>query len=179
MQLVHRKVPREFLDVLPEGVKFITRHGQEFLVVEEICCPNGHSLMSDRVRIHNEPSICIAIDRPEGRGLVFIDAYWGSHAKLFNFMADPDHPMEYADARCPHCGVSLVVERNCAQMGCSSTKSLHLQLPGDRNSVYVCAKMGCPGHTIVVGSVPTHITEEINTINFFGYGEDDDAFGGI
>ncbi len=180
MQLIHRTIPREFLEMLPEGMKFIHRHGTEFLVVEELLCPQGHSLMVDSVRLHDEPSISIAVTRPEGTGLVFIDAYWGSHAKLFNFMADADHPMDYADAHCPRCGASLVVERACGRIDCDSAKSLALHLPGDEgNMIYVCAKLGCPDHSIVVGDVPSTVREEVNGINFFGYGDDDNVFGGI
>ena len=180
MQLIHRKIPREFLEVLPEGMKFIHRHGEEFLVVEELLCPNGHSLMVDSVRIHDEPSISIAVHLPQGAtGLIFIDAYWGSHAKLYNFLADASHPLDYADAHCPHCGVSLVVERECGRMECDSSRSLMFALPGEGNFVSVCAKLGCPDHRIVVGDAPRRVTEEVNEINFFGYGDDDDAFGGI
>jgi len=179
MQLIHRKIPREFLEMLPEGMKFIHRHGKEFLVVEELLCPNGHSLMVGSVRIHDEPSISITVNRSEGPGLIFIDAYWGSHAKLYNFIADATHPMDYADAHCPHCGVSLVVERECGRMECDSNRSIKLHLPGEGNFVSVCARLGCPDHRIVVGDVPSRIIEAVSEINFFGYGDDDEAFGGI
>jgi hypothetical protein len=179
MQLIHRKIPREFLEMLPEGMKFIHRHGKEFLVVEELLCPNGHSLMVESVRIHDEPSIRISVERPEGSGLIFIDAYWGSHAKLYNFIADPSHPMDYAQAHCPHCGASLVVDRSCGRIDCGSQKSLMFRLPGEGNAIYVCAKLGCPDHSIVVGNVPAQVAKEVDQINFFGYGDDDEAFGGI
>lgn len=178
MQLVHRKIPREFLKVLPEGMKFVHRHEEEFLVVEQLYCARGHSLMVDSVRIHDEPSISIAVKRAEGAGLIFIDAYWGSHAKLYNFMADPSHPMLYADAHCPHCDVSLVVEREC-ESPCRSTRGLVFYLPGGENRITVCARLGCPDHRIVVGGAPLKVQEEVSRINFFGYGIDDDAFGGI
>ena len=180
MQLIHRKIPREFLEMLPEGMKFINRHGQEFLVVEEVTCSRGHSLMYPNVRIHDEPSICLEVHRPGSeKGLIFVDAYWGSHAKLYSFQAEPDRPMEYVEAFCPHCGVSLVVDRACGNLECDSTKSVEFLLPGEANRIYVCAKLGCPDHSIVVGKVPHEITEEINGINFFGHGDEDEAFGGI
>jgi hypothetical protein len=179
MQLIHRKVPREFLEVLPEGMKFINRHGEEFLVIEELLCPKGHSLMVDSVRIHDEPSIRIAVDRPDGPGFIFIDAYWGSHAKLFTFMADPTRPTEYAEATCPHCGTSLVVDRPCGRMECDSTRSLMFRFPQEGNAIYVCARLGCPDHSIVVGGAPQAVSEEVDEINFFGHGDDNEAFGGI
>lgn len=179
MELIHRTIPREFLDVLPEGMKFIHRHGKEFLVVEELLCPNGHSLMVESVRIHGEPSIRIAIERPEGTGLIFIDSFWGSHAKLFTFLADPTRPMAYAEAHCPHCGVSLVVDRRCGRFDCDSSRSLRFILPGAGNTIYVCAKLGCPDHAIIVSNISESIAEKVNQINYFGYGEDDEAFGAI
>jgi hypothetical protein len=178
MQLIHRKVPREFLEMLPDGMKFIHRHGKEFLVVEELMCPNGHSLMEESVRIHDEPSIKIAVERPNGLGLIFIDAFWGSHAKLYDFMPAPSEEVTYPVAHCPECGASLVIKRSCSRMECDSDRSFVFHLPGENNFIYVCAKLGCPDHSIVVGGVPQHLTKLVNEINFFGYGEEE-QFKGI
>jgi hypothetical protein len=179
MRLVHRSIPREFLEVLPEGVKFIHRHGKEFLVVEELLCPQGHSLMADSVRIHDEPSISIAVQLRDRTGLVYIDAYWGSHAKLFDFMADPESPADYTDARCPHCGASLAAPGDCARIDCDSNRSLVLRLPGDSNVITACARLGCPEHRIIIGGLPQRVQEEVSRINFFGCGVFDEAFEGI
>lgn len=178
MQLIHHKVPRDFLEMLPEGMKFLNRHGKEFLVVERVTCPNGHSLMAETVRIHDEPSIRIAVERSGGDGHVFIDAYWGSHAKLFDFLADASRPIVDAHAKCPECGVSLLVNRACSRIGCGSAASIAFRLPGAGNVIYACARLGCPDHSIVVGGVPTTLTEAVSEINFFGEGEDD-QFRGI
>ena len=178
MELIHRKVPREFLEVLPDGMKFIHKHGKEYLVVEELLCPNGHSLMSPSVRIHDEPSIRIDVRRPSGVGKVFIDAFWGSHAKLFDFMTVGDESIAHAEALCPQCGASLLVDRQCGRIGCDSAKSILFRLPGDDDRIYVCARMGCPDHSIVVGGVPQSVAEAVSEINFFGHGEDE-MFKGI
>lgn len=179
MKLIHRTIPREFLEILPEGVKFIHRHGEEFLVVEEALCPKGDSLMVDSVRIHDEPSISISVKLGQQTGLIFIDAYWGSHAKLFNFMVDPAHPVDYADAHCPHCGVSLVTHRACGLPDCDSVRGIVFRLPGEGDSIVACARLGCPDHRIIVGGASQRLQEEVSQINFFGYGIDDEAFGGI
>lgn len=178
MQLIHRKVPREFLEMLPDGMKFIHHHGKEFLVVEELACSKGHSLMEESVRIHDEPSIKIAVERPNGLGLIFIDAFWGSHAKLYNFMPAPDEKVTFAAAHCPTCGESLVVDRPCGRMECDSQRSFKFHLPGHENVIYVCSKLGCPDHSIVVGGLPQRLTRLVSEINFFGYGEDE-QFKGI
>lgn len=104
MELIHRKIPREFLEILPDGLKFIRKHGKEFLVVEELFCPNGHSLMGESVWIHDEPSIKIAMDRSNGIGRIFIDAFWGSCAKLYDFFPAPSEETTHLKAQCPFCG---------------------------------------------------------------------------
>lgn len=178
MRLVHRSIPREFLEVLPEGMKFIHQHDQEFLVVEELACPAGHSLMSESVRIHGEPSIAIAIRRAGATNRLFVDAFWGSHAKLYDFMPEPGESLELAEAVCPECGVSLVVAGSCSAQGCSCTQRIELLLPRAGDRISVCARVGCPDHRLEVGGVPTQVNELVNEINFFGYGEDE-QFNGI
>ena len=164
--------------MLPDGLKFIHRHGKEFLVVEELYCPNGHSLMAERVRIHDEPSIEIAVSRPNGTGLIFIDAFWGSHAKLYSFLPAPSEDIVHFEAQCPVCGVSLTVERSCGRMECDSKQNFLFHLPGEHNFVYVCARLGCPEHSIVIGGIPHHLNKIVSDINYFGYGEEE-QFKGI
>jgi len=57
MELRHTKIPVRFLERLPDGLKYLHRNGKEYLVVERLTCPNGHSLMATSVHIHDEPSI--------------------------------------------------------------------------------------------------------------------------
>lgn len=178
MRLVHRSIPREFLEVLPEGMKFIHHNGHEFLVVEELTCPAGHTLMSESVRIHGESSIAIAIRRAGATSRLFVDAFWGSHAKLYDFLPEPGESLELAEAVCPACGVSLLVTGSCSEEGCDSAKRIELQLPRAGDRISVCARVGCPDHRLEVGGVPKQVNELVNEINFFGYGEDE-QFNGI
>ena len=50
MKLTDKAIPTEFLEMLPEGFLFLNKHGRRFLVVEEVTCPAGCSLMDDAVR---------------------------------------------------------------------------------------------------------------------------------
>jgi hypothetical protein len=178
MELVHRRIPREFLESLPDGFEFIHRNGKEFLVVAELGCPAGHSLMAPHVRIHDQPSIKIQLARPAGRGTVFIDAFWGSHAKLFDFLPDPGEDLRFAEACCPACGVSLMATLACERPGCGSAAAIVLRLPGSGNLIQVCARLGCPEHRLVLGGVARDLTRAVSAINFFGHGEEE-QFGGI
>lgn len=178
MELVHRKVPAEFLDALPEGMKFIHRKGKDFLVVEELRCPNGHSLISESVRIHGEPSIRVRIRPEEGAGLIFLDSFWGSHAKLYSFIPSARDQVDYIDAFCPECGVSMAVADACPHDTCGSEKSLLFHLPGAHNGVYVCARLGCPAHFLSITNLPRGVVERVSEINYFGHGEEE-MFHGI
>jgi hypothetical protein len=175
MELVHSEIPREFLDVLPDGIKYIVRHGKDFLVVENICCPNGHSLMVEKVRIHGEPAVAIGVKIGEQKGNFFVDAFWGSHKKLCDFFPEAGAVVE---AFCPVCGVSLMVEEGCGEKGCGAGKHIQLLLPGAKNRVLVCGRLGCPGHRLEIQAVSGQVVKKLSDINFFGT-QIDDFFGGI
>jgi hypothetical protein len=175
MELVHNEIPREFLDVLPEGIKYIARQGKDFLVVERVCCPNGHSLMVDTVRIHGEPAIKINVRVNSLEGSFFIDAFWGSHKKLCDFFPDGAATV---DALCPVCGASLMVEDSCGEKNCNTTKHIQMLLPQEKNRILVCGRLGCPGHRLEIQAAPGQIIQKVSDINFFG-SQIDDFFGGI
>lgn len=177
MELKHTSIPTEFITHLPEGMKLVNRHGRQFLVVEEAYGPNGERLISEAVRIHGEPSVQFEIQIGEDRGMVFVDAYWGSHAKLFSFPVCADESTTTADAYVPHSDISLLGEYHCDIEGCSSNRGIVLHLPGGKNSVTVCARLGCPGHHIDIASIPEPVIQSVNKLNFFGTSSvDDDWF---
>lgn len=178
MELIHKQVPTEFVEMLPEGMKFIHRAGKEFLVVEEVRCPKGHPLMAETVRIHGEPSIHFDIRRGGQQNRIFIDAFWGSHEKLFSFLPAPGESLVTVDAICPTCGASLMEHRECPRVDCDSDRSIVFRLPGEGNVIRVCGKVGCPDHSIHVGGVPSDVARLVDEINFFGYGEEE-QFRGI
>ena len=64
----------------------MTRNEDDFLLVEAAFCPRGHSLIVDSVRIHDEASVKLKLIIGDESGFVFVDAFWGSHAKLFSFI---------------------------------------------------------------------------------------------
>jgi hypothetical protein len=178
MELIHNEIPLEFLHALPEGIKYVVRHGKDFLVVEEVTCPNGHSLMSENVRIHGEPSLKIGVEIGNEKGHFFIDAFWGSHKKLFDFIPPLGPAPVIVKSFCPTCGTSLIVEDLCSIPDCKTKEHILLLLPGKKNRILVCARLGCPGHRLEVQELPHEVTEKISGINFFGTGIDD-YFGGI
>ena len=175
MELIHNIIPPNFFFFLPKGIKFVNKESKEFLVIENLTCPEGHSLMADTVKIHGEPSIKLIFETADREGAVFIDSYWGSHSKLFSFIPQSTDPV---DIKCPVCGKSMLIDMKCEHEGCGFDKAVMLKLPGNANKIYVCAKLGCPGHKIDINEIPDNISEIISEINYFGT-QEDNYFEGI
>ena len=166
MDVSDHRIPLQFLAGLPEGIKYISRQGVDYLVVEELRCPSGHSLMDEDVRIHGEASIKIRVGLGGGEGLVYLDPFWGGHTKLFSFLPPSLPAGALAEASCPTCGAGLDIDEPCAEPECSSGKGFCFYLPGMRNRIHICARLGCPGHVMEISEMPQEVRESLNRINF-------------
>ena len=176
MKLVHNEIPVEFLRSLPEGMKLVNRHGREFLVVEEVYSRKGAPLISDSVRIHGEPTIRVGVKIGGQEGLIFVDAFWGSHAKLYGFVPDLAQADTVVEAFVPETGESLMTEWTCDVEGCGCRSAIEFQLPGGKNTIQVCARFGCPGHRIVLSELDEPVADTVSGINYFGAGSLDDTW---
>jgi hypothetical protein len=174
MKLVHNTIPVEFLQAMPEGMKLVNRHGHEFLVVESVTSRSGRPLVTESVRIHGEPSIRIGMKIGDSEGLIFVDAFWGSHSKLYGFLPDLSDGEQIVDAFEADSRESLMIDRVCDVEGCGCTRGIELVLPGGKNTIQVCARLGCPGHRIVLADMAKPVEDSVSGINFFGAGSLDD-----
>jgi hypothetical protein len=179
MKLTAKKIPDEFIRAIPRGFRLIRKQGHDFLLVESLFCANGHNLTVDSVRIHDEPSIKLKVVINDESGLLFVDSFWGSHTKLFSFVPNVagKGPI-YAETRCPYCDVVMTERYACAQKGCGSERSVLLLLPGGKNKIHVCARLGCPGHVLDIVDMPQKVVRSVNVINYFGAGAED-LFGNL
>ncbi len=179
MELPVKDIPQEFLKSIPKGIRLIKRNQKDFLLVESLFCPKGHELIVDSVRIHDKPSIKIKVTINNESGFLFIDSYWGSHAKLFSSLPPVSaDETTYVEAFCPTCNISIIEHFSCPQEGCDSNKNILLLLPGLNNKIHVCAKLGCPGHQLEINDLPHGLVDSVSGINFFGAGVNE-IFGGI
>lgn len=179
MELIVDKIPPEFIKSIPKGFRLVKKNKRNFLLVESIFCPRGHNVVIDSVRIHEEASIKLKIVINNAPGFLFIDSFWGSHAKLFSFI--PPNTVgqtAYVEAFCPYCDADMNEAYPCSHEGCESKRGLLLLLPGNKNRIHVCAKLGCPGHKLEINDLPAQLIDTVSKINFFGSGADD-VFGGI
>jgi hypothetical protein len=158
-----------FLNHIPRGMKYVMRNGKDFLVVEQVFCPNGHSLIVDNVRLHGEPSITMVLRVGKAEGTVYLDSFWGSHDKLYSFIPDlRDIGSEKNDVMCPSCDCTLVTKMKKGCKVCGSEDLIVLHLPGSQNKIMACARLGCPWHHILVEDISHKYTEMVDDINYFG-----------
>ncbi len=179
MKLTARRIPEEFVRAIPKGFRLVKRQGNHFLLIESLFCPNGHNLIVDSVRIHDEASIKLKVVINGETGFIYVDAFWGSHAKLFSFIpkrAGEGHV--FVEVHCPYCDVVMTEDYACTQKGCGSGKSVLLRLPGNENKIHVCARLGCPGHVLEIRDMSRQVVRSVNVINYFGAGGSD-PFPGI
>ncbi len=174
MKLIAKRIPDEFVRAIPRGFRLVKKQDHDFLLVESLFCPHGHNLVVDSVRIHDEASIKLKVVINNESGLLFVDAFWGSHSKLFSFIPKvTGKEPAFVEAYCPYCDAALSERYPCAQKGCGSDSSVLLMLPGGINKIHVCAKLGCPGHLLDIVDMPQKLVRSISVINYFGAGGND------
>lgn len=173
MKLHRKEIPEAFKKKMPPGFKLVSRGGHDFLAVQAVFCRNGHHLLDDSVHIHGEPALKLTVKIGKNKGIMFIDSYWGSHAKLFSFFPGLVEEHALVKAYCPQCGVTMMVPYACDIQGCDSEQGIRFHLPGEDNRVTVCAKLGCPGHQLKITSIPSELARSMSQINFFGEGADE------
>ena len=179
MKLTPRKIPDRFIQAIPRGFRLVKKQGHDFLLIESLFCPNGHNLVVDNVRIHDEASVKLKVVVNGESGFLFVDAFWGSHAKLFSFIpkCTGTEPTS-AEVYCPYCDAPMLEQYTCPQKGCGSEQGALLRLPGGQNKIHVCARLGCPGHELDIKDMSRDVVRSVSVINYFGAGVDD-LFGDV
>lgn len=169
MKLKHSTIPQEFLSNIPRGMKYVMRNGKDFLVVEQVFCPAGHSLMVDNVRLHGEPSICMTLRVGGAEGAVDPGLVLGQPRQALQF-----HPQSHGrgpgeeQRPVPLVRLSLVTRMKKGCKTCGSNHIIVMHLPGAQNKIMACAGLGCPWHRIVAEEVSHKYTEMVDDINYFG-----------
>ena len=169
-------IPAEFIEKLPEGFKVTNRKGAVYVVVHDLRCPNGHSLMTDAIRFHGEPAIHMRVKGGGVKGTMFLDPFWGLHQKLFDFMFKANHPNPTITASCPECNASLMVSRKCDSPDCKSEEFIEFNLPRKNDKIDVCGRWGCPEHNISIGMFDDAVRDAVSRIN---YGQDIHTHGEV
>jgi hypothetical protein len=110
------------------------------LIISELYCPNGHTLINDRAVFNGYKGILIGIRRGDSRGFVALSPICGDKTRI---SIDIDLPADcLVKLFCPLCGIDLPVYANC---GCGG-ELIALFLTREANfmdCIGVCNRIGC------------------------------------
>ena len=175
--------------VFPEDVVPVVLAGAEAFDSGVECDHVAGRGLARRVGIKTAVHFKILADEPRqparippgaGRGCAQAsDAFWGSHTRLFSFIPKTSgKEPAFAEISCPYCDAGMMEHYKCTFKECGSEKSVLVMLPGGKNKIHVCARLGCPGHVLDIIDMPQKVVRSVNVINYFGAGSED-PFGSV
>jgi hypothetical protein len=110
------------------------------LVVCEVFCPAGHSLISERAVFNGYPGILLGVGLDENKGLVALSPIYGDKTRI---SVDIDLPVDrIVSLFCPTCGIDLPRYATC---GCGSdlTALFLTRYASFNDCIGVCNRIGC------------------------------------
>lgn len=119
---------------------------KEVLVVKELYCPKGHSLLNPRASFNGHPGIVVRVTAAAGQGLMALSPIYGVKSR---FALDVDlQPGELVSLRCPTCDTELPTHSPCSCGGQIVAMFLTPQASfGD--SIGVCNRIDCTNATLI------------------------------
>ncbi|MBN1755566.1 hypothetical protein JW877_05050 [bacterium] len=118
----------------------------------EVKCPHcSNSLMDDRVKVSNRPSIVLDGLYETKRGKVFLSSVYGDIEKIDHTEAPFGELVTFF---CPHCGKPLNSTSFCSICGAPMVTLSLLRAPGMGE---ICSRKGCPSHCIKFSDIENEI----------------------
>ncbi len=129
------------------GILFIPRpkttelgKAKKIMVVKDCFCPNGHSLISSRVRFGSYNGIFLKVRTSNGEGFIALSPVFGDKSRI---SLDVDLPEgELIEILCPECSAELPVYGKCE---CGGDLKVTFTRPevDFNNCVGFCNRVGC------------------------------------
>ena len=126
--------------IFPSPMTRELRESPKVLVVQECFCPNGHNLVSPRVRFNRFPGIMFKVRLDEGDGLVALSPIFGDKSRI---TLDVDLVKDsILTPYCPHCDIQLPTYGPC---GCGGDLAALFTTRSEDfgNCVGVCTRVDC------------------------------------
>lgn len=113
---------------------------QKVLIVRELFCPAGHSLIGKRAVFNGHPGILLGVGVNERKGLVALSPICGDKTRI---SLDIDLPEEQiVNLFCPTCGIDLPRYATCG-CGADLTALFLTQKNSFSDCIGVCNRIGC------------------------------------
>lgn len=125
--------------LIPNPVRQVTGMAK-VLMISELFCPAGHSLISPRAVFNGYPGILLGVGCNENKGLVALSPIYGDKTRV---AVDIDLPEQsIVNLFCPTCGMDLPRYARC---GCEADlRALFLTREASyADCIVVCNRIGC------------------------------------
>jgi hypothetical protein len=110
------------------------------LIVRELFCPAGHSLISERAVFNGYPGILLGVGLNDRKGLVALSPICGDKARI---SLDIDLPEDcIVNLCCPTCGIDLPRYATCS-CGADLTALFLTRDASFADCIGVCNRIGC------------------------------------
>ena len=136
--------------IIPKPKKLTQNEEDLMLIIKECYCPNGHNLISNRVRFAGFPGILLKAKKEDGsEGLIALSPIWNEKSRI---SLDLDlHKGEKLELFCPKCGEALPIYNKCPICH-GDLVSMFLEPNNDfSNCLSVCNVIDCPEAEIKKG----------------------------
>lgn len=125
---------------IPRPKKSDEEKAKKIIVVTDCYCPQGHSLISSRVRFGNYNGIFLKVRTSNGEGYIALSPVFGDKSRI---SLDVDLPEgELIEILCPECNVGLPVYGKC-ECGGDLKVTFTIPAPDFNNCVGFCNRVGC------------------------------------
>ena len=137
--------------IIPKQEKKEQNKEDLMLVIKECYCPNGHNLISNRVKFNGFAGILLKAKKEDGsEGFLALSPIWNDKSRI---SLDLDlHKGEELELFCPECGAALPVYSKCPLCH-GDLVAMFLEPKKDfSNCLSICNVIGCPEAEIKKGS---------------------------
>ena len=135
--------------IVPNPVEKPESAVEKVIVVNELYCPDGHSLISNRATFNGYPGILVTAVQGDGsKGLLALSPIYGEKSRVALGLELVSG--EQLELRCPHCSVALPTHSLCA---CgASLVSLFLDTETKfTHCIGVCERVDCANAKVISG----------------------------
>jgi hypothetical protein len=125
--------------IMPNPVRKAAQSAK-VLIVHDLFCPSGHSIISDRAVFNGYPGIILGVRLNVKKGLVALSPICGDKTRI---SIDIDLPADHiVNLFCPTCGIDLPRYASCG-CGAELTALFLTREASYADCIGVCNRIGC------------------------------------
>lgn len=143
-----RRFDNKGMMLIPEPIAGDNIRAGKVLIITDVYCQNGHSLINKRAMFNSHPGIVLEARQGENKGLMALSPIVGDKTRIcldFDLINGKAVRMF-----CPECGAELPVHSPCDACDDGNLIALFLTPKGNFNDcIAICDIVGCPKANIL------------------------------